>query len=366
MYRWRRAAKATSLNTIRLAVGLVPVLLACGKDSTAPTAPGPASRVAFLATTGDAKTSLGVVNADGSGLLWLASDTWWYLAFSWSPDGTRIAFGGGHDAASIGIYVVQADGTGLRRLTTDPEWANIGVANVAWSPDGSKIAFEGVTRPLEVVDADGTNRIIVADVCGIGPPDPISWSPDGKKIAYCAVSSDGGWPEIYVSNANGSGQTRITYGYRGPNNCCGDENTTPNWSSDGSRIAFQHRTNATAKWDVHVINADGTGEVSLTDGLPIGLGPVWSPVGGRLAFWSNSNGGPYEIYVINADGSGLASVSVGADFNECRYISWSADGTRLAYCAHDDVYSAGVDGTGVSNLTNDALFEGEPRWSPRR
>jgi hypothetical protein len=69
------------MNAIRLAVGLVPVLLACGKDSTAPTTPVPGSHVAFLATTRDAKTSLGVVNADGSGLAWLASDTWWYLAF---------------------------------------------------------------------------------------------------------------------------------------------------------------------------------------------------------------------------------------------------------------------------------------------
>ncbi len=153
MYRWKRAGEATSRNTIRLAVGLVPVLLACGKDSTAPTAPIPGARLAFLATTRDAKTSLGVVNADGSGLAWLASDTWWYLAFSWSPDGARIAFGGGHDSASIGIYVVNADGTGLLRLTRDPEWANIGVANVAWSPDGSKIAFAGVNGPLEVVDA---------------------------------------------------------------------------------------------------------------------------------------------------------------------------------------------------------------------
>ena len=359
MYRWKRAGEATSRNTIRLAVGLVPVLLACGKDSTAPTAPIPGARVAFLATTRDAKTSLGVVNADGSGLAWLASDTWWYLAFSWSPDGARIAFGGGHDSASIGIYVVNADGTGLLRLTMDPEWANIGVANVAWSPDGSKIAFAGVNGPLEVVDADGTDRISVADICKVWPPDPISWSPDGKKIAYCAPSPDV-YQDIYVSNANGSGQTRITRG------CCGDANSAPSWSSDGTRIAYQHNSGATGRHDILVINADGTGDVNLTETLPGGLYPVWSPVGARLAFWSISNGAPNEIYVMNADGSGLAPVTAGASYDECRYISWSADGTRLAYCSQDDVYSAAVDGTGVSNLTNDALFEGEPRWSPRR
>jgi Tol biopolymer transport system component len=364
---WRHAREAARMNAIRVVVGLVLVLLACGKDSTAPTAPVPGSHVAFLATTRDAKTSLGVVNADGSGLAWLASDTWWYLAFSWSPDGARIAFGGGHDPASIGLYVVNADGTGLLRLTMDPEWAGIGVSNVAWSPDGSKIAFVGVNGPLEVVDADGTDRITIADVCKVWPPDPISWSPDGKKIAYCASPPDGG-SEVYVSNANGSGQTRLTYG-----SALGSfPGSAPNWSPDGSKLAYQRETatpypgTTYPKWDVHVINADGSGDVTLTEKLPGGLYPVWSPVGARLAFWSISDGAPNEIYVMNADGSGLVPVTAGASYDQCRYISWSADGTRLAYCAHDDVYSVGVDGGGVSNLTNDALFEGEPRWSPGR
>src|SRR5207248_6090500 len=112
--------------------------------------PIPGARVAFLATTRDAKTSLGVVNADGSGLAWLASDTWWYLAFSWSPDGARIAFGCGHDSASIGIYVVHADGTGLLRLTMDAEWGNMGGATVAWSPEGSQIGSAAGAGPLDV------------------------------------------------------------------------------------------------------------------------------------------------------------------------------------------------------------------------
>lgn len=366
------------MNTIRLAVGLAPLLLACGQDSTAPTAPVPATRVAFLVAAG-VNTSLEIVNDDGSGRAILASDTWWDLAYSWSPDGARIVFGGGHDSASIGIYVVNADGTGLRRLTTDPEWVGIGVSDVVWSPDGSRIAFAG-PGGLEVMNSDGTGRTSIANMCGLRAA--ISWSPDGRKIAYCARSPDGGWPEIYVSNADGSGQTRITRGYRGPSNCCGDENTSPAWSPDGSRIAYNHRSNAdhdgytSTSHDVRVINADGTGDTSLTrTTLPIALDPVWSPVGARLALWSNSNNGPYEIYVINADGSAPAPVTSGASSGGCPHISWASDGTRLAYCARDpgdlydtfhDVYTVRIDGRDVRNLTNDAAAEGEPRWSPRR
>jgi Tol biopolymer transport system component len=173
---------------------------------------------------------------------------------------------------------VNADGTGLLRLTMDPEWAGIGVSNVAWSPDGSNIAFVGVNGPLEVVDVDGTDRNTIADVCKVWPPDPISWSPDGKKIAYCASPPDGG-SEVYVSNANGSGQTRLTYG-----SALGSfPGSAPNWSPDGSKLAYQRETatpypgTTYPKWDVHVINADGSGDVSLTEKLPGGLYPSGRP-----------------------------------------------------------------------------------------
>ena len=59
----------------------------------------------------------------------------------------------------------------------------------------------------------------------IGNP---SWSPDGSRIAY--ESLRGGSTEIYVVNADGTGQTRLT------NNNSYD--TSPAWSSDGSLVIF--------------------------------------------------------------------------------------------------------------------------------
>ncbi|PYO86575.1 MAG: hypothetical protein DMD66_13215 [Gemmatimonadetes bacterium] len=240
----------------------------------------------------------------------------------------------------------------------DPEWANIGVANVAWSPDGSKIAFAGVNGPLDVVDADGTNRISVADICKVWPPDPISWSPDGKKIAYCAPSPDV-YQDIYVSNANGSGQTRITRG------CCGDANSAPSWSSDGTRIAYQHNSGATGRHDILVINADGTGDVNLTETLPGGLYPVWSPVGARLAFWSISNGAPNEIYVMNADGSQPTRLTNNPA--EEYYPAWSPSGSTIAFASNRDgnyeIYVMSPDGSGLKRVTNNPAWDADPAWA---
>lgn len=71
-----------------------------------------------------------------------------------SPDGTKIVFNAGEDFWNI--YTMNIDGTGLTRLTEDDyddKWAT-------WSPDGSKIAF-GSNRngnwDIYVMDNDGKN-----------------------------------------------------------------------------------------------------------------------------------------------------------------------------------------------------------------
>ena len=46
--------------------------------------------------------------------------------------------------------------------------------------------------------------------------------------------------------------------------------------------------------------------------------------------------------------------------------SWTENGVAIASGSAGCSGDQNLSGTGVSNLTNDALFEGEPRWSPRR
>ena len=78
------------------------------------------------------------------------------------------------------------------------------------------------------------------------------WSPDGTRLAF--VSHRDFDPEVYVANADGTGQTRLT------NEKAID--TGPAWSSDGSRIAFEHGTERPRA--IYTVNADGTGLARLT------------------------------------------------------------------------------------------------------
>ncbi len=87
-----------------------------------------------------------------------------------------------------------------------------------------------------------------------------NWSPDGTEIAF--TSNRDGNDEIYVMNADGSNQTRLTYNdaYDG----------MPAWSPDGTRIAFESRRDSNGS-AIYVMNADGSNQTQLTKR------PWWSP-----------------------------------------------------------------------------------------
>ena len=109
------------------------------------------------------------------------------------------------------------------------------------------------------------------------------------KIAF--TSDRDGNSEIYVINADGTEQTRLTDDPRGDG--------SPSWSPDGRLIAFA--SNRDGDWEVFVMNADGTDKQQLTDDLENNTEPVWSPDGRHIAFGSDRKGN-VEVFVMDADG----------------------------------------------------------------
>ena len=83
-----------------------------------------------------------------------------------------------------------------------------------------------------------------------------AWSPDGRKIAF--TSERDGNSEVYVMNANGSGQRNLT---RDP-----AYDADPTWSPDGRKIAFV--SNRDGSYQVYDMNADGSGQRGLTQRSP--------------------------------------------------------------------------------------------------
>ncbi len=214
-----------------------------------------------------------------------------------SPDGTKVAFSSDRDQQNNHeIYVMNGDGTGVTRLTNSPN----SDSPSAWSPNGAKILFFSDrvgNNELYVMNADGSGVTRLTNSPGSDAEG--DWSPDGTRIVFSSTrdhmrNADGfDAPELYVMNADGSGQARLT------NN--NTQEGKPAWSPDGTRIAFSG-----AGSDIYVMNPDGTGQVNLTNTPPPTneFAPDWSPDGTRLVYTDSS-----EIYVMNADGSGKTNIT---------------------------------------------------------
>ncbi|MGE5601564.1 MAG: TolB family protein, partial [Nitrososphaerales archaeon] len=116
------------------------------------------------------------------------------------------------------------------------------------------------------------------------------FSPDGRKLAL-TYKQDNHW-EVHVANANGSGETRLT---STPLTVIVDQqlkgkqavpwnNAAPAWSPDGSQIIFL--TDRNGQWEIWAMNADGSNQHPLLAGkAAAGLNIQYHGVDERVLSW---------------------------------------------------------------------------------
>jgi Tol biopolymer transport system component len=222
-------------------------------------------KIAFVVGVAFDSSEIYVMNADGSEQRRLTRNAASDFAPAWSPDGRRIAFRSRRDG-NWEIYVMNANGNAQRRLTRNLTYDG----DPAWSPDGRRIAFVSNWQ-IFVMNADGSGKRRLTRSAGHDASP--GWSPEGQTITFerrlgrrstgpCSRCASASIFEVYVMNANGSGQLRLSHEQTKRSPGPGSHGVEPLWSPDGRKIAF--RSARDGNWEIYIMNPDGSGQRNLT------------------------------------------------------------------------------------------------------
>lgn len=145
------------------------------------------------------------------------------------------------------------------------------------------------------------------------------WSPDGSRIAFSVTDPATGTSHIWVVGADGSGARRVTRGEV--------VDDYPTWSPDGSEIIFASLRDG-PDWDLFRMNADGTAIEQLTDNPGQDTHPAWSPAGDAVVF-SRLDGDDYDLWVLDPQ-RGTERQATDEPGDELHPVV-SPDGNRVAF-----------------------------------
>ena len=359
------------------------------------------SRIAYVVTTIDQKqnrriASIWAVAADAATpAIELVNAPQSSTHPRWSPDGRTLAFISARPAPGdtqaepprAQVWLLPMSGGEARRLTT----LQNGVTSFQWSPDGTRLVVVSRSGPSDSAKSpsdvrhykhanykfndtgwfdDRRSHLWVVDVKdGVATQvtsgqdwndtDP-QWSPDGRRIAFVSDRSgrafdDSRNTDVWVIDAAGGPLTKIS------DHATGD--SSPRWSPDGRSIAFLAALDRRGHPKIWLApSSGGAASRQAVDGLDlIPTGLTWEGDGHGLYFEAGVKG---ATHVFRADLGTRRAVMLTTGDRTVHLLDVNEKTGRLAYAVNDpihldDLYTADAAATNERRLThlNDTLWK---------
>ena len=345
-----------------------------------------AEHIAFVSERGGQR-DIWTMRTDGSDARRITNDAAANISPAWSPDAREIVSASNREDDRYEIYVSSWNGSYTKRLTVSAGTKDL----PEWGPDGKEIVCLSSGRVFVIARATGEDLQVMPTLeQGVAESGMIfvrvGWSPKRRTLAGIEDTSGLQTAVVREDFDNPMRETRSLTTLRD-----GTVETARrmemDWSGRDYYLAVSFvglaAKGGSPRHGIFIsdISTMSSREVFLTGSSDLGPGALaWSPDGKQIAFemWRLGDGYPDKcigIYLLDLNGRALDEIEPGSlkprvlVKGDAREPTWSPDGKNLAYTlvgadGRRDIWCAGADGKGATNLTNGDGDNSQPRWSP--
>jgi Tol biopolymer transport system component len=327
--------------------------------------------IAYVWDGNTGRANIYLKNADGSQRRKLTNDDGAYYLPAWSPDGKQLSYLRLKDERLD--LIVRDLRSGLERVVASirremGRWSSdsgplLGNIGPEWSRDGRSIYIadrqfsDGGVGGIYQIDVEtGARRQITS-----APGEQRDFAPrishDGRTLAFVRYFSHG-HGELFVSPASGGTPTQLTNDVRDIQGI--------SWSRDGGSIIFC--SNRRSFFQLWSIPAAGGAPALLPTNTTSATSPVAFHQSNRLAFVDASENWNVWRYPVQKDllGPGTLLLSSSGRNHDARF---SPDGKRIAFISDRsgtlEIWTALADGSSATQLTHlNGAWVNSITWSP--
>ena len=243
----------------------------------------------------------------------------WPQGLTWSADDERLIYSHWNTSSFQLGEVTVATGS-VKRLALE------GSAQLPTvSPKGDKLAYSSVSMGSTSIwrrDLLHPDAQAVEPIPSSRRQSDAQYSPDGKHIVFASIRS--GWQGVWISSDDGSNLVQLS----NPNY----ESGSPQWSPDGTRIAFDSHSLPHDRWEIYVADVNERKPRKLITNISGVIRPHWSRDGKWIYFRSNQAG---ERGVYRCPASGGNAVLLSKDVDGVSPQE-SFDGKTLYFASHEE------------------------------